>query len=149
VGIPIVRQINGVTIIGLLKSGAPLVLKAKERESTKVGMNQICSFLSEKWSLQNTDVELKKEGIHCELGINFEVNSKLLEIQLFPIAFNTYKEKETFPAKKFVRSKDRFLGKLPPWAQTLLKTVIPHVVIFGLKHTPAVGPLFDVLISGK
>jgi len=59
----LVRQINEARIIGLLKSGLPLLLNPQTKEGTKVGDYQICSFTSATWSLHTNSVDLKKRSV--------------------------------------------------------------------------------------
>jgi len=147
-GTPIVRQINEIRIVGLLKSGATVVLKAKTLEGSKIGTYQICSFVSNAWVLSNTDIEISKE-IYCNLEIDYTVNSNKIPTQIYPIAFDIYKENEHFPAKQIKNKLDELWNKLPPWAQTLLVNVVANVIVFSLKSTPTVGPLFGILLTAS
>jgi len=36
-------------------------------------------------------------------------------------------------------------NKLPDWAKDLLKNVVANVIVYGIKQTPYVGPIFGIL----
>jgi len=147
-GTPIVRQINEVRIIGLLKSGLPLKMTSSKLEGSKIGTYQICSFISNPWTMDSMDVEISKEQ-YCNLEIDYTVNSQKLPTQIYPIAFDIYKENENFPFKQFNRKLDKLWNKLPPWAQAILQNVVANVLIFGLTNSPYVGPLFGILLGSN
>jgi len=87
--------------------------------------------------------------VYCDLEIDYEVNGKKLPTQTYHIAFDIYKEKEHFPLKLVQQKTKEIWDKLPPWAQTLLGTVVSNAIIFSLKQTPGVGPLFGIILTNS